>query len=399
MKFRRRLYKTDYCLSPREHIPNSGILCQEDKIIAVGGASAFQPDKDLEIIDLKGCYAVPGFVDTHIHGAGGFDSTTAYENPEDIQKMSQVLASHGVTSFIPTIVAVPLDKMLRAISTLADLIEMQLEGADAVGIHVEGPFLNKKKHGSQDENDILDIDLGIAQELIDAGRGKIKIMTFAPELEGAVPLIKLLKENDITPSMGHSLASEDDVLKAIDAGATRVTHLFNAMAPLHQRHSTLTTVALTDDRVTIELILDGSHLHPKMVDLACRMKPKDKLVGVSDSIQGAGLRDGIYHLGGAQLQVVNGKSMTEDGCLAGTTLTLEKGWHHLMTYSQLGISDAAACFSLNPARNLNLFDRGELKPKRRADIVFFDVETNRVQMTVVNGRIVYKSDQLNINAK
>jgi len=392
MKYRRRLYVTDYCLSPYEHIPKSGILCQDDKIIAVGGASAFQQDDDLEIIKLPDCYAIPGFVDSHIHGAGGFDSSTAHHSPDDFREMCRVLASHGVTSFMPTTVSAPFPEMLEALNSLADLIEMPHEGAEPIGIHIEGPFLNKKKHGSQSEEDIMDIDLGKARELIEEGRGKVKIMTFAPELNGSTKLIELLLENNIVPSMGHSLGTEADVLRAVDAGATRCTHLFNGMPPLHQRHSTLTTVALTDDRISIELILDGSHLHPKMIDLACRIKPKDKLIGVSDAIQGAGLKDGIYHLGGAQIQVVNGKSMTEDGTLAGTTLTLEKGWHHLVTYSHMSITDAAACFSLNPARNLKLYDRGELKPKRRADLVFFDKDTNRVRMTVVNGKIVYQSE-------
>ena len=392
MKYRRTLYVTDYCLSPYERIPQSGILCQGNKIIAVGGSSAFQNEDDLEIIELKDCYVVPGFVDTHIHGAGGFDSSSAHENPEGFREMCRVLAAHGVTSFIPSTVSAPVPDMLKALNALADLIEMPHEGAEASGIHLEGPFLNRKKHGSQAEEDILDVDLGIARELIEEARGKLKIMTFAPELDGAVQLVELLMENNIVPSMGHSLATEVDVLRAVDAGATRVTHLFNGMLPLHQRQSSLTTVALTDDRIAIELILDGSHLHPKMIDLACRIKPKDKLIGVSDSIQGAGLKDGIYHLGGAQIQVVDGKSMTVDGTLAGTTLTLEKGWHHLVTYSHMSINDAAACFSLNPARNLKMYDRGELKPKRRADMVFFDKLTNRVRMTVVNGRIVYQSE-------
>lgn len=391
MKYRRRLYVTDYCLSPYERIPKSGILCQDGKIIAVGGSSAFQADEDLEIIKLMDCYVVPGFVDSHIHGAGGFDSSSAHTNPDGFSDMCRVLAAHGVTSFMPTTVSAPFQEMLQAINSLADLIEMPQQGAEPIGIHVEGPFINRKKHGSQCEEYVLDIDLGKAQELIDEGRGKIKIMTFAPELKGAVKLIELLKENNIVPSMGHSLGTEADVLRAVDAGATRCTHIFNGMPPLHQRHSTLTTVSLIDDRIATELILDGSHLHPKMIDLACRLKPKNKLIGVSDAIQGAGLKDGIYHLGGAQIQVVNGKSMTEDGTLAGTTLTLEKGWHHLVTYTHMTITDAAACFSLNPARNLKLYDRGELKPKRRADLVFFDKETNRVRMTVVNGKIVYQS--------
>jgi N-acetylglucosamine-6-phosphate deacetylase len=395
MKFRRKLFVTDYCLTPFERIERAGILCENGKIIAVGGASAFEEEGGLEVIELRDCYAVPGFVDSHIHGAGGFDSTIAHHIRDKFTEMTHILASHGVTSFLPTTVSAPNDEMLDAIRVLADLIEVPHEGAEPIGIHVEGPFLNRKKHGSQNEAYIKNVDLGFAREIIEEGRGKVKIMTIAPELKNSVKLIELLVENNIVVSMGHSLANEEDVLRAVEAGATRCTHLFNGMPALHQRQATLPTVALTDDRIAIELILDGSHLHPKMIDLACRIKPKDKLIGVSDAIQGAGLKDGFYCLGGAQIQVFNGKSLTEDGILAGTTLTLEKGWHHLVTYSHMTITDAAACFSLNPAQNLNLFDRGEIKPKRRADIVFFDKETNRVRMTVVKGKVVYKSENNN----
>ena len=391
------LYITDYCLTPFQHIPDSGILCEGSKITAVGGQSAFKNEKDLRIVDLSGFYAVPGFIDTHIHGAGGFDSTSAYENPDKIIDMCRTLAPHGVTSFVPTIVSAPIDNMLRAITTMTTLFEKNFDGAEPVGLHLEGPFINRGKHGSQRMEDIIDIDLGIARELIAAGKGRIMTFTFAPELEHATELVELLRENNISPSMGHSVANEADVLRAIDAGATRCTHLYNGMPSLHQRNVGLTAVALTDDRVSIEMILDGAHLHPRMVDLACRAKAKDKLIGVSDSIEGAGLSDGSYHIGGAEVQVRNGFVTTEEGVLAGTTMTLEVGWHHLVTYTHMKQTDAAACFTSNPARSVGLGDRGEISPGKRADISFFCTRSNNARMTIRAGEIIYDSDNIGDN--
>lgn len=392
MKSRRRLYITDYCLTPYENISKSGILCEQGKILAVGGASAFVKEPGLEVIDMRGAYATPGFIDTHIHGAGGFDSSTASEDGADIDMMCKTLASHGVTSFVPTIVSSPIDSMLSSLTALVKALDKEHTGAEPVGIHMEGPFINKQKHGSQKVEDIFDeIDLGLAQELISAGQEKIKIFTFAPELKGSTNFVELLLENNIVPSMGHSVAYEDDVMKVIEAGAVRCTHIFNGMPPLHQREVTLTTVALTDDRITIEIIADGFHLDPRMVDLACRSKPKNKLIGVSDAIQGAGLKDGTYHLGSSEITVEDGLSRTLDGTIAGTTMTLEKGWHHLVTYSHLQNLEAATCFTVNPARDIGLADRGVLRPGKRADISFFDTETNKTRLTVSRGRIVYDS--------
>ncbi len=394
METRRTLYIADFCLSPQERIPHSGILCENKKILAIGGISAFSREPDVKIMDLTGNYAVPGFIDTHTHGAGGFDSSTAFAKGADIERMCRVLAYHGTTSFMPTMVSSRHDTMLAGVSALVGMIAGAHDGAEPIGIHLEGPFLNPEKHGSQNINDIIGkIDLGMLDELIEEGKGKIKIMTFAPELEGCEKLIEKLLENNITPSMGHSLANEEQVLKAVEVGAQRCTHLFNGMPELHQRRAALTTVALTDDRITIEMILDGFHLHPRMVDLACRAKPKENLIGVSDSIQAAGLKDGTYHIGTEEVSVKDGKSLTPEGVIAGTTLTLEEGWHHLVTYSHLTFTEAAACFTINPARNIGLDNIGELRPGKQADIAFFDSKTNRTRLTVSRGRIVYDSEE------
>ena len=386
---KRILYFVNYCLTPHEYIENAGILCEGETILAIGGASAFTKEPGLKVIELPNAYAVPGFIDTHIHGAGGFDSSTVTKCFHKFEMMCKVLASHGITSFLPTIVSEKYPKILKTISTLADLLELKYDGAEAVGIHVEGPFINSNKRGAQKEAFIRTIDLGEAREIIEAGRGKIKIMTFAPELDNAVKFVELLCENNIKPSMGHSVANEKQVLAAINAGATRCTHLFNGMPRLHQRKIGLTALALVDNRVDVEIILDGTLIHPRMIELACRTKPNHRIIGISDAVEGMGLSDGTYHLGKSEIQVTNGKVTTADGILAGTIQSLEKGWQHLVEASHMSRNEAAACLSINPAQSIGLEHRGELKPRKYADIAFFDIESHMTILTVSKGKIVY----------
>ena len=390
MKKNRTLYITDYCLTPQKRLEKGSILCEGEKILAIGGASAFAREAGLEIIELNNIYSMPGFIDSHIHGSGGFDSSSAHTGKEHLSDMSSILARHGVTTFVPTVVSAPVDVMLNNLSDLSDMMMSDPPGADPVGIHIEGPFINPKKHGTQSPADIKPIDLKLCRELIEAGKGKIIKMTFAPELENAVELVELLVENNIMPSMGHSLAGKVDTLKAVDAGAHYCTHLFNGMPTLHQRDISLTGVALTDSRVNIELIIDGHHLDPLMIDLACRCKPDNQVSGISDGIMAVGMPEGNkYHVGSADFEISDGIAQTADGCLAGTTTLLDSGWHCLMTYSHMEITKAAACVTLNPAQAMGLEDRGILLPQKRADIAFFECGTNRPVMTVCNGKIVF----------
>jgi N-acetylglucosamine-6-phosphate deacetylase len=391
MKRKRKLYITDYCLTPTKRIEKSAILCQDDRILAIGGASAFEREPELEVFEFENAYATPGFIDTHIHGAGGFDSSSAYTGREQIENMSRILAERGVTTFVPTVVTSEYDTMLKNLSALADMMDHPLPGATVAGIHIEGPFINRKKCGSQLSEDIRDVDTGFARELLNAAKGKVRKMTFAPELKNSELLVELLCEENVRPSMGHSIAGEEDALRAVDAGARYCTHLFNGMPPLHQRNVTLTAVALTDERVTVELIIDGRHLHPRMVDLACRCKPADKVVGISDATMAAGMPDGHYHIGPSAIEVHDGFSQTANGTLAGTTTLLDTGWHSLMSYSHMPETAAASCVTLNAALMLGLEDRGVLLPQKRADIAFFERGSNRPLMTVRGGEVVYNS--------
>lgn len=378
MSKKRKLFLTSYSLTPLEKIPSCGILCEQGRIIGIGGASSFSMiETSLEIIDLTGSYALPGLIDSHIHGINDTDAASADRIPDTLEKISTLLTRHGVTTFCPTLAARTPDAMIKIISALADQIEKGVSGADPIGIHLEGPFINKEKRGSMDSDAVFDkIDFGYAREMLEAGRGRIKLQTFAPELQDAPKLVELMMEYGAIPSMGHSAASGEEVLHCIDAGALRCTYIFNGMKQLYHRESSLTSTALIDDRVSVEMICDGIHLHPSFVDLVARCKKKDKIIGISNAVVGSGPI------------VVN-----RDGTITGATMTLEHSWRHLMSYAAMEPALAAQCFTKNPALNLGLYTRGELLPGRRADMTFFDVKTNQVRATVIKGEVVYHAEQ------
>jgi N-acetylglucosamine-6-phosphate deacetylase len=328
-------------------------------------------------------------IDSHIHGAGGFDSSSAFDDEIFFNAMCETLAMHGITAFLPTITSGSRDRMLDSISAIVSFASKESMGAKVVGIHMEGPYLSQEKHGAQYEEDIRPIDMNELREFIERGQGMIKIMTLAPELPGSEKLIELLLENNIIPSLGHSMADANQAKRAIDAGAKRCTHIFNGMPQLHHRNISLTTVALTDDRIDVEILVDGYHVNPMMIDLVCRAKPKNKIIAVSDAVQATGLSDGEYHLGDTKIIVKDGYVRTESGTLAGTTFTLERGLAQLLSFSHLNRNEVAACLTLNPAKSLSLNDHGEIAPRMIADISFFNSITHKTEMTVINGKIVY----------
>ncbi len=389
----RRLYAAKYIVTPASKVENGAVLCENDRILAVGGLSGFSLEEEIEIYRYPGAYITPGFVDTHIHGAGGFDCSLPDDSPNPIEAMSSILGSRGVTGFMATVVSAEPRIMIDNLARLAVAMRRDMPGADAIGINIEGPFISPAKHGAQPPEVLSKVDLGFARELIDAGSGLVRAMTFAPELEGAEKLIEVLVSRGVAPSMGHSTADGAQTLRAIDAGACRCTHLFNGMDPLHQRQIGLAAVALTDDRVTVELIIDGRHVDPRMVDLACRCKPPQMINGISDGTMAAGMPDGRYRIGPAEIRVEDGFSRNAGGMLAGTTTMLDAGWHSLMSSGHLQETQAARAVTLNPAASFGFEDRGVLLPGRRADLAVFECGSNRVLMTVRRGEIIHRAEE------
>ena len=389
----RRLYVGDYLISPDQRIENGAVLCEDEQILAVGGFSGFSMEDGVEVIKYPNSYIVPGFIDTHIHGAGGCDCSSIADSINGLEAMSAILGQRGVTGFFPTVVSQEKGAMLKNLSLLVEAMEKPMPGAEPIAINIEGPFINPEKCGAQPKDTILPIDLGFAKELIDAAKGKAKLMTFAPELKNSEKLIEYLRSRGVTPSMGHSMADEEQTLRAIDAGASHCTHLFNGMEPLHQRNMGLAGIVLTDKRVTAELIIDQMHVHPRMVDLACRCKLANRIIGISDATMASGMPNGTYKIGPSTITVENGFSQTSNGTLAGTTTMLDVGWHSLMSCGHLSETRAAQAVTINPASNFNIEDRGILLPTKRADLAIFERGTNRLLMTVRRGEVIYRALQ------
>lgn len=363
----RTLFLVDYCLTPRVKIPEAGILCEGRRIIGIGGASAFSlGEEGLKVIQLPETYAMPGFIDCHVHADGIFteDSPTGSEN---MAVLSRFLAAHAVTTFVPALRTVNKNLLLSRTAALAELVRKEYGGAYPFGIHLDGPFLNGSVESSHPVEFVSPIDLGYAKELIAAGQGKLKLLTFAPELPHADKLIELLLENGIIPSIGHSRADEATTLRAVDAGARRATDMFTVFPPLDCRESSVTDVILTDDRISMELIMDGSFLSGRAVEFSLRVKPSRKVIAISDSYS---------------------------NCIKCLDFpALDSAWRNLKcNHPRIRELDACTCFNLNPAEDIGLFSRGELSPGKSADIVFFRCKDESLLATLVAGTCVYTSD-------
>ncbi len=385
------LIQVERCLTPFEEIRDAAILCRGGLIYAVGGASAFEGITDIPRLPLPGCCAIPGMVDTHIHGSGNV-SLMNLNGIDELQSMSAVLAEHGVTTFLPTLITAPEAVLLPKIRLLAEACSRtDYPGAVPAGLHLEGPYLSYEARGTQPQC-VRDVDLGEVERILEAGAGKIRIMTFAPERAGALDLVRRLKEAGVVPSMGHTTADASVVLAAVDAGATRCTHLFNGMPAIHHRNVSLAAVALTDDRLTVELTADGVHVHPRMIDLAFRAKSAAQVVAISDAVQGTGIKEGNYRLGDERIRIEHGASRRlSDGRLAGSCISLDTALRNLHRFSALDSMEAVACCTINAAKSIGLRDRGAIEPGKRADIVVLDAE-GTVTFTMIGGRIAYHRD-------
>ena len=383
------LIHLDYCLTPSTRINNAAIVIRDHKILAVGGYSAFVHPENFDIIEMTDCYAIPGFIDTHISGAARFSCMNS-DISVGMGPLSAVLAEHGVTSFLPTTSSHSPEHLLEIIGNLLPWIDdYKLNGAVPIGFHIDGPFLNMEKRGAHRPEYVKPIDLAFVRELIEATKGNTKIFTFAPELDRSLELIELLCENGISPCMGHTLASETEVYGAVNAGANRCLHLYNGMEPLMQRQVGLAALSLIDERIWVEIIPDGVHSHWGMLELACRCKPKDKLVAISNATEASGLPDGKYKLADRSIVVEGGRVTLSTGTIAGSNSFLDQNYRNLLKHTGLTQEEAAACCSLNPAKSIGSTDRGKIKPGKRADLVILDKQNHQVQMTIVNGRLAY----------
>ncbi|WP_030734826.1 N-acetylglucosamine-6-phosphate deacetylase [Streptomyces sp. NRRL S-31] len=320
-------------------------------------------------VDVSGHWLLPGFVDIHNHGGGGasFSGT-----PEDILKAIHTHRAHGTTTLVASTVTDETDLLVHQAGLLSELAEQ----GEIAGIHFEGPFISPCRKGAHSEALLRDPEPAEVRKLIDAARGQAKMVTLATELPGGIDSVRLLAEHGVIAAIGHTDASYEQTVAAIDAGATVATHLFNAMPALNHRAPGPIAALLEDERVTVELINDGTHLHPAALELAFRHAGADRVAFITDAMDAAGIGDGRYMLGPLEVEVSEGVArLVEGGSIAGSTLTLDRAFRRAVTVDKLSVEDAVTALSANPARLLGLSDRiGSLEPGKDADLVLLDAD-------------------------
>ncbi|MDQ0714290.1 N-acetylglucosamine-6-phosphate deacetylase [Streptomyces luteogriseus] len=321
-----------------------------------------------QVIDASGHYVIPGFVDLHNHGGGGASFTSG--SVDDILKGIHTHRLHGTTTLVASTVTGDMDFLTQRAGLLSELAEQ----GDIAGIHFEGPFISPCRKGAHSEALLRDPHPADVRKLVDAARGRAKMLTLATELPGGLDSVRLLAEHGVIAAIGHTDATYEQTVEAIDAGATVATHLFNAMPPLGHRSPGPITALLEDDRITVELINDGTHLHPAALQLAFHHAGARRVAFITDAMDAAGFGDGRYWLGPLEVQVADGVArLAEDGTIAGSTLTLDRAFKRAVTVDGLSVEEAVTALSATPARLLGMADTiGSLEPGKYADLLLLD---------------------------
>ncbi len=379
--------------TPTEKIENGVILIDGHRITKVGSREQIKVPATAAVIDNRDRIVVPGFIDLHIHGAVGHDLMEASQ--EAVSAVASYLARHGTAAFLATTVTASLERTLQAVKGLAEIVRAsenshgaseKIAGAQPVGIHFEGPFLNVKKRGAHPASHIQKPSPETLERLLDAAGNTARVLTLAPEIDGALAVMELARSRGVRVGIGHSNATCEEAERAIAAGATHAIHVYNAMRPFAHRDSGIIGAVLTDDRISAELICDGVHVEATAVRLLVRAKGVERVILVSDSLSGAGMPDGNYRLGNFTVHVAGGVCRTVDGNLAGSTITLDAALRNLATFTGLRYEQVLPCATLNPARILGLEKRkGVIAPGADADLAVLD-RNHYVTQTYVRGR-------------
>jgi N-acetylglucosamine-6-phosphate deacetylase len=373
-------------ITPGGLLEDRAVLVDGDRIVAVDYASRLPCPAGARRLGAAGLSLAPGFIDLQINGAFGNDFTS---EPGTIWQVASLLPRYGVTSFLPTIVSSPREKVEMAQGVICACPPPQFKGAVPLGLHLEGPFLNPAKRGAHSPAHLRLPDTAEAQGWT-PDRG-ISLVTLAPELPGAHEMVEMLVARGIVVGAGHSLASYEQGVAGIDAGITYGTHLFNAMSVLDHREPGLVGALLGDDRITAGIIADGIHLHPSLVALAWKAKGPLRVSLVTDAMAALGMPDGTYKLGDQDVLVEGATARLADGRLAGSVLTLDQAVRNLANFVGCSPFNAIETVTTVPALLLGMADsRGRIAPGSRADMVLLDSELHVVE-TLVAGEVVYST--------
>jgi len=359
----------------------------QGRILELLDASESRDLPQRRVIYEPGAVVVPGFIDLHVHGAGGRDLMDGTR--ESLQTVAETLARHGTTSFLATTLSAPDSDTEVAIAGFAAHRTAVTAGAFPLGIHMEGPYLNPVRRGTHNGSYLKNTSVPAFRRFIELSGNTVRKMTVAPEMDEGLRLVREAVSLGVRVSLGHSDATVEQARAAVDAGASQATHTFNAMRPFHQREPGILGLVLTDDRVYAEIIADGIHVHPAALRMLIRMKGVHRVLLVTDGLSAMDMPDGRYPLGDKTIVVQQGECRDPGGTLAGSTLTLDRAVLNLTSWLGLPLEQALVAASASPACSLGIADRkGILAAGADADLVFLDSGLN-VLKTMVGGRVVY----------
>ena len=350
------------------------------EVVVNDGRFAAAPADDGEVLDGEGCYMIPGLVDIHFHGCVGDDFCDAKE--EGIANMAKYEASIGVTSICPATMTLSEEELHNIMKTAGNY--KGTEGAKLAGINMEGPFISEKKKGAQAADHIRKCDTALFRKLQEESGGLIRLVDIAPENDGAMEFIREVKD-EVVISIAHTVADYDTASKALEEGASHVTHLYNAMPPFSHRAPGVIGAARDDDKCHVEMICDGIHIHPSVVRATFAMFGADRIILISDSMRAAGLTDGQYTLGGQDVFVKGSLATLADGTIAGSVTDLMGCLKTAVLKMGIPLEDAVTCTTVNPAKEIGVYDRcGSISVGKDADFVLLDADLN-VKAVYVNG--------------
>lgn len=363
---------------------NCAILIKDNKIVDVFNESRFKSKRiseNVRFIDVQGAFIAPGFIDSHIHGIGGYGTDDGLT--DSIIKMSEILPRYGVTSFIPTLYAAPEDELIKQIKSVVKAMGKE-KGANILGIHLEGPFLSPEKLGVQSRNAISPVDMKLMERLLRASKGNIINMTVAPELKGMRELALYCIEKGIILQAGHTNATYEQMVEGMQVRILHTTHLFNAMSRMHHRDPGAVGAVFIHPEISCEFIGDGIHINPNLIKLLIQSKPLDKLVLVTDSLKPTKQQHLPLIANGEEVYLNKCFYRKSDDVIAGSSLTMLEGVQNLISFG-LNVEQACRMASTNPAKVLKIKNKGQIAPGFDADFVVFD-EDYKIIHTIINGK-------------
>lgn len=343
------------------------------------------------IIDAQGMIIMPGFIDVHTHGGGGFNLHTT--RADEIRDFARWAPTTGVTSFVLAVVGVPGSIPAQQIQAAVEAIEARGEGAEPLGVHLEGPYISVAKRGAHPPAWLRMPNESETDTLLAVSKGHLRLITLAPELPGAPAMIRRLVDAGVTVSMGHTDATYEQAKKAIELGVTHVTHCFNAMRPLLHRAPGPLAALAESNWVRGELIADGVHVHPAAMYALVKMLGPERTVVITDALAGAGLPDATFEFAGQPAHVVNGAAHLEDGTITGSVLTMDQALRNILRMTGVSLQQAAGMLTFNPARSAQVAQRkGCLQAGYDADLTIFD-QSMALQATICRGELAYATDE------